>query len=145
MNGGRRHSTRLVAVLLPSLLALALPLADAAGADVAGKVIGHGVRLKGTNVWFADGKAVGPKTMSAHVTPVPAQTVKVQWAVVCQKPNKSDPSFHLAAKGTSGTTSLQKAGTVKLRLPYPKPHTCVATVYATLRTSGRLTLRLLQT
>jgi hypothetical protein len=33
---------------------------------------------------------------------------------------------------------------VKLALPYQNPHTCVATVYATLAKTGRLTLRLLE-
>ena len=131
-------------MLLSGALALALAPADGAAAGTVGNVIGHGVRLKGTSVWFADGKAVAPKTISVEVVPVPAQAVKVQWAVVCQKPNKFDPSFHLAAKGTSGKASVHEAGTVA-GPPYPKPNTCVATVYATLGTKGRLTLRLLQT
>jgi hypothetical protein len=119
---------------------------DAGAADGGSRLIGQGSRLKGSSsIWYAQGKAVSPKTVSARVVPVPPQSVRVQWAVVCQKPNKFDPSFHLATKGTSGQVSLHKAGTVKLALPYPKPHTCIATVYATLEKQGRLTLRLLQT
>ena len=144
MSRGRRHSRRVVGLV--SSVTVALAFAGIGAAEgTAGKVIGHGVRLKGTNVWFADGKATAPKTISVEVVPRPAQAVKVQWAVVCQKPNKSDPSFHLAAQGTSGTASVHAADTVKLALPYPKPPTCVATVYATLGTKGRLTLRLRQT
>ena len=119
--------------------------ACAAAAPVTSKVIGHGVRLKGTSVWYAHGKAIAPKTISAMVVPIPAQAVKVQWSVVCQKPNRYDPAFHLAATGKSGQASVHAAATVKLALPYAKPPTCIATVYATLGKNGGLTLRLLQT
>jgi hypothetical protein len=34
---------------------------------------------------------------------------------------------------------------MKLALPYAKPPTCIATVYATLGKKGALTVRLLQT
>jgi hypothetical protein len=40
---------------------------------------------------------------------------------------------------------VRAAGVVKLALPYVKPPTCIATVYATLAKGGGLTLRLLQT
>jgi hypothetical protein len=140
VNGGRRQSTQFATALLVGALA-----AGAAAAPVTSKVIGHGVRLKGTNVWYAQGKAAAPRTISARVVPVPAQAVKVQWSVVCQKPNRFDPAFHLAAKGTSGQASVHAAATVKLALPYAKPPTCIATVYATLGKNGGLSVRLLQT
>jgi hypothetical protein len=125
--------------------ALALGLADAAAAAATSRVIGHAVRLKGTNVWYVHGKTAAPRTISAKVVPVPAQAVKVQWSVICQKPNAADPAFHLATQGTSGQSSVHAAATVKLALPYPKPPTCIATVYATLAKNGNLTLHLLQT
>jgi hypothetical protein len=128
--------------LLPAaLLVVAIAAATAAATN---KVIAEGSRLKGTRIWYAQGKAVTPKTISARVVPTPAQSVKVQWAVACQRPNPQDPAIHLAPKGTSGQTSVPAAATVKLALPYAKPHTCIATVYATLAASGKLTLRLLQ-
>jgi hypothetical protein len=68
MNGGRRQSTRFGAALLSGTL-----VACAAAAPVTSKVIGHGVRLKGTNVWYAHGKAVAPKTISVRVVPIPGR------------------------------------------------------------------------
>jgi hypothetical protein len=109
------------------------------------KVIGHGVRLKGTSIWYAHGKAVAPRTVSARVVSTPAQSVKVQWSVVCQKPNSSDPAVHLGTDAKSGQTSVHGAATVKLALPYAKPPACIATVYATLAGDGTLVLRLLET
>jgi hypothetical protein len=133
-------------VLLLGALVLGVVPVEAGAADGTSKVIGQGSRLKGSSrIWFAQGTALAPKTVSARVVPVPAQSVKVQWALACQRPNKFDPSFHLATKSSSGEVSLHAAGTVKLAFPYPKPPTCVATVYATLEKRGRLTLRLLQT
>jgi hypothetical protein len=125
--------------------ALALAFVGAAAAAATSKVIGHAVRVKGTNVWYAQGKAVAPRTVSVRVVPIPEQPVKVQWSVVCQKPNRSDPAVHLAASGRSGRASVHAAATVKLALPYARPPACIATVYATLGKDGRLTLRLLQT
>ena len=126
-------------------IALVLALVGAAAAAATAKVIGHAVRLKGTNVWYAHGKAVAPRTISARVVPLPAQAVKVQWSVVCQKPNPEDPAYHLGVSSKSGQTSVHAAATVKLALPSAKPHTCIATVYATLARGDNLTLRLLQT
>jgi hypothetical protein len=131
--------------LLSGTLAIALAPVDADAGGGASKVIGQGVRLKGSNVWLAHGTAVAPRTISAKVVPIPAQPVKVHWAVVCQKPNRHDPAYHLGTKSRSGETSVHAAATVKLALPYAKPHTCVATVYATLAASGGLRLRLVQT
>jgi hypothetical protein len=140
MNRARVQSTRFGT----AMLSLAL-VACAAAAPVTSKVIGHGIRLKGTNVWYAHGNAVAPRTVSARIVPIPAQAVKVQWSVVCQKPNKSDPAVHLGTNQRSGEVSVHAAATVKLTLPYAKPPACVATVYATLGKAGGLTLRLLQT
>lgn len=139
MNGGRRQSTRFGTLLLSCALVV-----GACAAPATSKVIGHGVRLKGTNVWYAHGNAVAPRTVSAMVVPIPAQAVKVQWSVVCQKPNKADPAVHLGTNGRSGQSSVHAAATVKLTLPYVRPPACVATVYATLAKDGGLTLRLLQ-
>jgi hypothetical protein len=143
VNGGRRQSARFRTVLLSGTLAL-VSVGAACGAATS-KVIGHGVRLKGTSVWYAQGKAVAPRTISVRVVPIPAQAVKVQWSVVCQKPNRYDPAVHLGTGGKSGQTSVRAAATVKLALPYAKPPACIATVYATLGKNGGLTLRLLQT
>ena len=140
MNGRRRQLTRSGTALLAGAL-----VACAAAAPVTSKVIGHGVRLKGTSVWYAHGNAVSPRTISAHVVPNPAQAVKVQWSIVCQKPNKFDPAFHLGTNTKSGEATVHTATTVKLALPFAKPPACVATVYATLGKNGSLTLRLLQT
>ncbi len=118
----------------------------AAAADGTSKEIGHAVRLKGsTKIYYAQGKAVAPASVSAKVVPTPAQPVKVQWALACQKPNTSDPAIQINASASSGQTSLRGAGTVKFKLPYPKPANCIATVYATLSKKGSLVLQLLQT
>ena len=77
--------------------------------------------------------------------PSPAQPVKVQWSVVCQRPNKADPAVHIAATGKTGEISVTKATMVKLALPYARPPTCVATVYGTLTGHGDLVIRLVQT
>jgi hypothetical protein len=135
-----RTRNGLTAVLFAGALA-----AGAAAASGTSKVIGQGVRLKGTNVWYAHGNAVAPTTISASVVPVPGQVVKVQWSVVCQKPNKVDPAVHLATNVRSGESLVHGTATVKLAIPYAKPPACVATVYATLRAKGGLTLRLRQT
>jgi hypothetical protein len=140
VNRARRRLTSLTAVLLSG--ALAVGATSALGTS---KVIGHGVRLKGTHLWYAQGEAVSPKTISASVVAVPEQAVKVQWSVVCQKPNKTDPAVDLAASERSGQASVHGATTVKLALPYAKPPTCIVTLYATLATNGSLTLRLQQT
>ena len=146
MNRGRVPPNRLRTAVLAGALALLLVPVAARAADGASKLIGKGSPLKGAHsIWYAEGKAVAPKTVSARVVPVPPQPVKVQWALVCQRPNQYDPSIHLATKSASGQVSLHQAGTVELALPYRKPHTCVATVYVTLDKPGRLTLRLLQT
>lgn len=137
------RSARVRTALLSGALVLAA--VGAAAADAESKVIGQGVRLKGTSIWFAHGKAVAPRTISASIVATPAQGVKVQWSVVCQRPNRDDPAYHLGVQSKSGQTSVRAPATVKLALPYAKPHTCVATVYATLATSGTLVLRLVQT
>ena len=140
MNARRGHLTRVGAALFSGVL-----VASAAATFTTSKVIAHGVRLKGTSVWYAHGKAASPRTISARVVPTPAQAVKVQWSVVCQKPNKSDPAVHLGTNGKSGEATVHMAATVKLALPYAKPPMCIATVYATLAKNGSLTLRVLQT
>jgi hypothetical protein len=114
-------------------------------AATSGKVIGQGSRLKTTRIFFAHGTAVSPRTVSATLTPSPAQPVKVQWSLVCQKPNHADPAIQIAASGKTGTATVHGAGTVQLELPFKKPPTCVATVYATLAKKGSLVLRLVQT
>jgi hypothetical protein len=106
------------------------------------KTIGRAVHLKGTNVWYAHGTAVRPKALSATVVPVPPQTVKVQWAVVCQKGNPSDPADHLYTRETGGETVVHAAAVVRLALPYSGAPTCVATVYGTLTRAGQLALRI---
>jgi hypothetical protein len=136
----RRRSTGLTTVLL--LAGLVVGAASGLGPS---KVIGHGVRLKGTKLWYAQGKALSPRTISARVVPVPEQPVKVQWSVVCQKPNKIDPAVDLAANERSGQVSVRAAATVKLALPYPRPPDCIVTVYATLGMEGTVMLRLQQT
>ena len=141
MSRGVAHAASLGAVLL----SVALASVDAAAADGTSKTIGDGHRLKGSNIWYAEGKAPAPRTISATVRPVPSQAVKVQWAVVCQQPNSFDPSYHLGTQVKSGQVSVPSVATVKLPLPYSKPHTCVASVYATLAKPGKLTLRILQT
>ena len=143
MNRRGGQSTRWTTALLVGAVALA-PVGSATAAATT-KVIGHGVRLKGTNVFYVHGKAVAPRTVSVRVVPIPEQPVKVQWSVVCQKPNSFDPAVHLATKGKSGQTSVHTPATVKLALPYAKPPACIATVYATLARNGTLVLRLLQT
>jgi hypothetical protein len=125
--------------------ALALALVGVAAAAATDKVIGDAVRLRGTKVWYAQGKAVVPRTIFARVVPIPAQRVKVQWSVVCQKPNQNDPAIHLAPSVTSGQASVHASASVKLTLPYAKPPACVATVYATLERNGKVKLTLLQT
>ena len=139
MNGGRRQSTRFGTLLFSCAL-----VACAAAAPATSKVIGHGVRLKGTDIWYAHGNAVAPRILSVKVVPIPPQAVKVQWSVVCQKPNKSDPAVHLGTNGRSGQSSVHAAATVKLTIPYVRPPACVATVYATLAKAGGLTVVLSQ-
>ena len=140
MKRRRRQSTFFATVLLSGVLAL-----PAAAATAPSKVIAKGARLKGSNIWFVQGKAKRPRTLSARIVPIPVQKVKVHWAVVCQRSDPHDPAVHVSTKGTSGEVSLRAAATVKLSLPYAKPPTCVATVYATPAATGRVTLRLLQT
>jgi hypothetical protein len=144
VNRGGGRSTRFRIALLLGVLAI-VPSAAADGPGTT-KVIGHaGVRLKGTNIWYVHVATLAPTTISARVVPIPAQAVKVQWSIVCQKTNPADPADHIGVLGKSGQTSVHAAATVKLALPYAKPPMCVATVYATLRAKGALTLRLLQT
>jgi invasion protein IalB len=134
----RRRTT-----LITGALVLAL-LTAVAAAVATSKVIARGTQLKGTNVWYAQGKASKPTSLSAEVVPSPSQAVKVQWSVVCQKPNAADPAYHLATKVVSGQTTAHATAVVKLALPYAAPPSCVATVYATLAKRGKLTLQLLQ-
>jgi hypothetical protein len=132
--------------LLPIVLAFGALVAAAAAADGTSKEIGHAVRLKGsTKIYYAQGKATAPASISASVVPTPPQPVKVQWALACQKPNTADPAIQVNASASSGETSVRGAGTVKLKLPYAKPSNCIATVYATLSKKGSLVLRLVQT
>jgi hypothetical protein len=124
---------------------LALTAGGMATAAASSKVIGHGSRLRTTRIFFAHGTALSPKAVSATLTTTPAQPVKVQWSLVCQKPNHADPAIQIAASGKTGTATVRGAGTVQLELPFKKPPTCVATVYATLAKKGSLVLRLVQT
>jgi hypothetical protein len=118
----------------------------AAAAGGTSKEIGHAVLLKGsTKIYYAQGRAVAPASVSAKVVPTPSQPVKVQWALACQKPNNSDPAIQINSSASSGEMSLKGAGTVRFKLPYPKPANCIATVYATLSTKGTLVLRLVAT
>jgi hypothetical protein len=135
----RRGLTGLAPVVIAAALA-----AGAASALAHSKVIGHGVRLKGTRLWYAEATAVSPKAISASLDPLPPQPVKVQWSVLCQRPNSVDPAVHLAADERSGRTSVRAPAVVKLALPYATPPTCVVTVYATLATRDRLVLSLSQ-
>lgn len=123
---------------------LAVVAAGAASADPTTITFGHSARLKGTRVWYAQGTAAAPNALSASVAPVPRQPVKVQWSVVCQKTNPADPADHIGTRVSAGQTSVDGATVVKLRLPYPKPPTCIATVYATLAKKGALTLHLMR-
>jgi len=127
------------------VVALALISSGLTTAAATGKVIGKGSRLRATRIFFAHGTAVAPRTVSATLTPTPAQPVKVQWSLVCQKPNHADPAIQIAASGKSGTVTVRGAGNVQLELPFKRPPTCVATVYATLAGKGSLVLRLVQT
>jgi hypothetical protein len=127
-----------------AVLAAALALAPVATA-LSGKVIGHGNRLKGTKIFLAQGTAIAPRTISASLAPSPSQAVKVQWSLACQKPNKVDPALKLSPTGTSGQTTVRGAAIVKLKIPFARPPTCVATVYATLARQGDLVLHLVQT
>jgi hypothetical protein len=144
MNGRGTQTTRFRTALLSGAAALAAG-AGAAGAAATPQEIGHAVRLKGTKIWYAHGKAVSPKSLFARVVPTPKQPVKVQWSVVCQKPNKDDPAYHLGVSSKSGQTSVHGPATVTFALPYAKAPTCITTVYATLTRNGSLELRLLQT
>jgi hypothetical protein len=128
-----------------AVVALVVLSSGTASGAATGKVIGHGVRLKGTKIFYAHGTATRPRTISAHVVPNPGQPVKVQWSVACQKANNFDPAIPLNTAEKLGETSVSRTATVKLALPYPRPRTCVATVYATLRHDGKLVLQLLQT
>ncbi len=115
-----------------------------AAAEATVKTIGQGVRLRGSNIWYAHGTAVRPAGLAAAITVPSPQPVKVQWAVVCQKPNKTDPADHLGTAEKGGQITVHGDATVSFALPYPKPPTCVVTVYATLSKADRLSLRLLQ-
>jgi hypothetical protein len=118
-------------------------VAGAASATLTGRAFGHTSRLKGTRIWYAHGTVGAPRTLAARVAPVPAQPVKVQWSVVCQKTNPADPADHLGTAVSAGQVAVDGASVVKLRLPYAKPQMCVATVYATLAKAGALTLQLM--
>ncbi len=121
---------------LVALCTLAIVAAGAASAALTTKTFGHAARLKGTKVWYVQGTAVTPKALSVKVAPVPSQPVKVQWSVVCQRTNPTDPADHIGARVSSGQTSVGTATIVKLALPFAKPPSCVATVYATLSRNG---------
>lgn len=129
-------------IVAPVVLAGALPIGVAAAST--SKVIGYGAQLKGSQVWYAHGKAVTPRMLSARVAPAAGQSAKVQWSVVCQKPNKLDPAIPVETNERSGQTSVRARATVNLTLPYARPPVCVATVYATLARRGRLTLEVLE-
>lgn len=142
---GRNRSCRrgeAAAVALVATCALAGVAVTVAGAAGPARTIGHGVRLKGTKIWYVHGTVRAPERLAAAVVASPRQTVKVQWSVVCQKNNPDDPADHIGVGSTSGQSAVQGAGTVRLPLPYAKPPSCVATVYARLARSGGLTLRL---
>ena len=142
---GRGGQPRRFRRALGVVLAFAVASGGAAAAAPTGKVIGQGVRLKGTKIFYAHGNATRPRTISARVVPNPGQPVKVQWSVACQRANRFDPAIPLNTAEKLGETSVRGPATVELALPYPRPRTCVATVYATLRHDGNLVLRLLQT
>jgi hypothetical protein len=125
--------------------ALALASSGMTTAGAAEKVIGHGSRLRTTRIFFAHGNALSPRTVSAAVASTPAQPVKVQWSLVCQKPNRADPAIQIAGNVKTGETTVRGTGKVGLELPFKQPPTCVATVYATLAGKGSLVLRLVQT
>jgi hypothetical protein len=128
-----------------ALVTAAVASGGTASGAPTGRVIGHGVRLKGTKIFYAHGTATSPRTISARVVPNPGQPVKVQWSVACQKANNFDPAIPLNTAEKLGETSVSGTATVKLALPYARPRTCVAIVYATLRHDGKLVLQLLQT
>jgi hypothetical protein len=137
----RRQAARVAS----AALAAGLLAAVAAGASAAtGKVIAHGSRLKATRIFFAQGTAVSPSLVSVRLSAKPVQPVKVQWALVCQKPNKADPAIQIAATSTQGETTVTGPATVKLKLPFKHPPTCVASVYGTLTKNGSLVLQVLQ-
>jgi hypothetical protein len=77
------------------VLVLVAVVVGAASGSLTTKTFGHAARLKGTKVWYAQGTALAPSSLSVRVAPVPAQAVKVQWSVVCQKTNPDDPADYI--------------------------------------------------
>ena len=130
--------------MLLVVLVVAVAFLGGTTAAATDKVIGHAVRLKGTRIYYAHGTAIAPSSVYASVDPIPAQPVKVQWSLVCQMPDKVDPAVDIGASERGGQAVVHGSSTVKLALPYAKPATCVATVYATLSGNGGLMLRLLE-
>jgi hypothetical protein len=134
--------TRFTKILFTATLALAL--AGTAAARPALKVIGHGVALN-TKISYASGTAASPRAISAKIVPVPAQMVKVQWAMSCSKGSQTNAEgYNTSTKSKSGESSVHGPATVKFAMPIARPTTCTVTVYSTLAKKGKQTLSILQ-
>ena len=86
-------------------------------------------------MWYVQAKATAPRTLSARVVPDPGaagESALGRGLPEGERPLRSVHS-HLGAGGKSGEASIEAAATMELTLPYAKPPTCVATVYATLK------------
>jgi hypothetical protein len=129
--------------------ALALLLAGAAGARVTFKVLGTTTSpLKGGLYYYANGNAMRPKTLSAKVKTVPAQSVLLQWSVSCSKGappgGVGEDAYDPSSSQKSGQKSVRSPATQLMPLPYANPKTCSVSLYAKLTHKAKTTLQILQ-
>jgi hypothetical protein len=116
-------------------------LAGFAEATARSKVIAHGTNLKGGKIAYATAGTKAPRTLTAKVTAVPAQTVKIQYSITCTRTDTFSPA---ATSIQSDQFSAATPLTRKLKMPFASPKLCDVTVYSTLSKTGKQTLEIIQ-
>jgi hypothetical protein len=128
---------------------LALLLAGAASARTSSKVIATGTLLKGGLYAYAQGNAVGPKSLSAKVTTTPSQKVLLQWSVICSNGAASGPAgspeaYDPSTTQKSGQKTVTSPALAVMPLPLTHAKSCAVSLYAKLGKKAKTTLQIVQ-
>jgi len=145
---GRSKSLALCVVMVWALAGLILT--GFASAARTSKVVAHGGLVKGHLIAIAQGIAISPKTISFVITSKPAQMVKVDWSVVCDRrlatPTVGDSGQVVASESQEkgGVFSATTPVSRPLPLTIKHPTACIVNVYGTLSEHGTELVKILQ-
>lgn len=131
-------------IVLVAALALVLT-AGIAQAATSAKIIATGQQLKDGKTSYAQATVKSPTKVSAKVIVAPAQSVKLQYSVVCTKGAQVDAdAADPTTTPSTGTLSVKAPITQVLKLPFAHPKACTVVVYSIFPKKAKSTLQILQ-